>query len=361
MKLKLAIVDTDLDYLNALENYLMNSFSQRFQVSFFTQPDYLLKELKKEDSKIDILLINSQLYCDTLSKKNIGIVILLIEELLTTSLDNLPCVKKYQPGNQLMANLINIYVDAFPNQFLKPNKNGNTSVIGVYSPVGGSGKSTVAILTAYALAQEGKRVFYLNLENIPSICSFIDCTPSHNMSNLFYYLRNKKKNLLLKIEGIRQLDIGLGVYYFPPIEKLTDLEEVTSEELIYLIKELKNSNQYDYIIIDFDSTYNRDKRNQMNVCDKLLLVLNQTTVTNVKASILIKELERLSLEEDSISLENIYMIINKAKSPIDISNRQFTINNNEEVYLPYIQINSHNKIIDNKAFLQPLIQLVRRL
>ncbi|SCY84540.1 AAA family ATPase [Alkaliphilus peptidifermentans] len=362
MKLNLAIVDSDTDYLRALEHYLMNNFSQRFHVSFFTQIEYLWEVLDKEDHRIDILLINPLMYTEAIEKSNIKLIILLIEGILSTTLDGFPYIKKYQLGNQIAASILNLYIETYPNQYLKPEDKAKTTIIGVYSPVGGSGKTTIAILASYIHAQRGKSVFYLNLENVPSTAVYFEDMKSQNISNLFYYLKNKKKNILLKIEGVRQFDTTLGIHYFPPVERLADFEEISWEEIVLLVNTLKESNQYDYIIIDFDSGINMKKWNQISLCNRLLLVLNQDISSQIKGNSFIKEIDRFSADEELFSKDNIQLVINKADDTV--GGTQLSINNKKAIYLPYINGLSKLKgsaIINNLLLIEPLSNMLKLL
>jgi len=90
-------------------------------------------------------------------------------------------------------------------------------VVAIYSPIGGSGKTTVAVNSAVHCAKKGLEVFYLNLENFQSTPLYFNCKKERNLSELLRCLK-QGRNVAAKIRQIKQKDADYGVHYFVPPE-----------------------------------------------------------------------------------------------------------------------------------------------
>lgn len=61
-KLSLIIADAEEGYVEGLVSYLTDNHPNKFQVSCFTKPEYLIKYMGSQDRQVDILLISPDFY-----------------------------------------------------------------------------------------------------------------------------------------------------------------------------------------------------------------------------------------------------------------------------------------------------------
>jgi hypothetical protein len=108
-RLRLIIADTDETYVESLVGYFMLNYSQKFQVSSFTNKEYLIEYLSDENNKIDILLIESNLFSNEIPKENIATIIQLIEERTGSESNGCSTICKYQQGDKIVSDIFNIY------------------------------------------------------------------------------------------------------------------------------------------------------------------------------------------------------------------------------------------------------------
>ncbi|WP_192929611.1 AAA family ATPase [Alkaliphilus serpentinus] len=309
-KINLVLADNDEGYVEAFTNFLLNNYQHQFNVSFFTSRDHLNKFLENEIASIDILLISVDMLSNTASKREIGTIAVLSEIKSQKTYKNYKTIFKYQSGEILVSEVLNILSEGEDDKlFIRGNS--STKITGVYSPIGGGGKTTIAVGLSSLYAKEGKKTLYLNLEDIPSTSGYFDCSTQQNMSNLIYYLKEKDKNLSLKIHNIKAIDATTGIEYIAPCDNLQEMEELLPQDVEYLLSELKISNFFDEIIIDMSSRFCHRNCKLLKLSDEILYITNQSPVFNSKLETLnnlmmIDELQEILIVRKIINIINKY-------------------------------------------------------
>lgn len=333
-KLSLAITDNDKEYLESILDYLMINHSQKFQISSFTKEDNLISFLNAGGNSLDILLINVNMYKDTLPLDNVREIILLTPG-SALCIHGLNTINKYQPGNAIVSAIIDIVAQKSESALIKACGNKKTHVSAVYSPCGGSGKTIIAIGASIFGARYKDQVFYLNLETYQSTLNFFNPLKEGNLSGIFYYLKEKSPNLHLKIEATRQIDPETKVHYFSPPESICDIKETTPHEITTLIEELKIMGTYNDIFIDTSSDLSEMTLAVLEACDNILLVLPHDTLANSKLSLFLNELNILKKKKGLHLEEKITLVVNK------YTNRQLSLNfkldKSPQFILPYVE------------------------
>jgi len=310
-RLKLIIADTDGTYVESIAEYIMLNHSQEFQVNSFTDKQCLIEYLSGEGNHADVLLIESSLYSDEIPKENIANVILLTAEKADGNTGDYYTICKYQKGDKIVSDIFNIFAQKSNGNTVSVAGDKNTKLIAVYSPIGGSGKTTVATSCAIQCAQRRMKVFYLNLEDFQSTPMFCDCKGEHTFSDVLYYLKDKSSNLQLRIEGSKLYDAEYNLYYFNPPESLLDLQECKPEELRTLLDEFRNMGQYDLVFVDMSSSFDDKNIAVLEACDEILLVLPQDAVSDIKISLFAKEMSILKDRRGIDFIDKINMVLNK--------------------------------------------------
>ncbi|SKC37727.1 AAA family ATPase [Maledivibacter halophilus] len=309
-KLYLVIGDNDEAYVKGVSDYILNNYSHRFQLRSFTKKEYLLNYLSSDERNIDIFLLCQDWYNDSALKNEANNPILLSEGRIINDSD-CQSIKKYQRGDKLVSSIIDCFVESNPNNYYTSWGDKKTKVIAVYSPIGGIGKTSIAVGASMKSAEDNKTVFYLNLENIQSTPNFFECQGSKNLSNILYYIRDKKKNIILKIEGIRCIDSQYNVHYFSPPDNSVDLEETRPEDIRYLIDTLKASNNYNRIFIDMSSIIDGKNISILKASDEIILVIGMDDLSITKTNYLIKELEMISKRSEIDLFKKVSIVLNK--------------------------------------------------
>jgi hypothetical protein len=115
---------------------------------------------------------------------------------------------------------------------------------GVFSPAGGCGKTTLSLALSRYLAMK-KRVLYLNLESFGEI--FWEGSPAKNMTDLLYYVKERKENLSILLPSLTENCQGVDCVF--PVDYYGDLLSLTEQDVDYLVGEIEKS-CYESVVLD---------------------------------------------------------------------------------------------------------------
>ena len=339
-RLNLIIADKDTAYLESLVSFLMDKHPQKFKISFFTNETMLVDFFLKNNEKPALLLITPELYdylrtnCSNFNdfgeKTETPIVVILCGSDISNITNGCNVIFKYQHGDKIASDLIHIYENVYcknscneidftlqTKQMKDLHGLNKTWIVAVYSPAGGTGKTTIAVNLCIQCARLGMKVFYLNLENINSDSCFFENNINRydlqtNISNIIFASKEKDKNLKTKIEAAKLIDPIYNINYFPPPESAFEMEEVEPEDIKFLLNGLKSAGNYDITIVDMDSFLCKRNFAVMEECDDIILVYKPAPVSRQKLLCFNKELgiyeqkNRVNLQSKLIMVVNEY-------------------------------------------------------
>jgi hypothetical protein len=119
--------------------------------------------------------------------------------------------------------------------------NQEEQLIAVYSPLGRRGKTSFAL--AYAREHS---FFYIGMEEYGIITNDF-CTEG----GLLYHIKNRKKDILSYLAGVMEDWEGVRVLGSPTL--FTDIRELTGEDFVWFMNELRSQKNMPSIIMDFGS------------------------------------------------------------------------------------------------------------
>lgn len=324
-RLTLIIADTDEAYVDGLCSFLGKNQSMRFDVKGFTGEEQLSRYLSGVNSNIDILLINPELNYQGLPLDRVYTLIFLGDGAKAGEEPQGYSINKYQHGDRLVGEIVEQYAKCCSTQICPAGGNAKTEVVCIFSPIGGSGKTSIAAGLSQCCAQKGKTVFYLNLEDIASTPMFFNFEVSKGFSNVLYYLREKGGNLAAKIEGCWSIDPAYGVYLFAPPENSSELYEAEPEELQMLIQLLKATGRFDYVFIDLPSSFDRRALAVLEESDAILVVALSDSVSETKLRLYAKELDVVSKKRSIVLQDKMNVILNRMKDSSGFDTTLFDI------------------------------------
>jgi len=312
-KLNLVIADRDEEYLNGVVSFLSEKYLARFKILSFSQKESLMNFISTYTGKLDILLISPELYFEEIGDLDIALVGILSTGRLSKEYKGCEVVLKYQLGENLVTNIINLYSDK-TNEIIITKGQNETKVVAVYSSSGGSGKTTVSYGCSVKSLHLGRKAFYMNLEESASTPMLFGMSGQYNLSHVLYYLKSKNKSLSLKIEGIKVIDQETGVHYFnPPVNHL-ELLDIEPSEYFDLIIHMKEMNQYEAIFVDMPCFIEKRMMAVLDASDTILYVLNPNQLSRIKLYNFLSELDILDKAYKQKILSKTVFILNRAFS-----------------------------------------------
>lgn len=311
-KINLHIIYKDYHYVNNLAEYIISNHSRIFQVNSYTEESRIPAIFSGETREEDVYLICPEIYTGLRLKEKPGLFILLIN-----NDDLFPAVtwkiNRYQLGDVIVNSIIKIYSEYKNTQNTLPAGKEKTRVISLFSPAGGTGKTTVAVGASIQSAWEGKNTFYLNLEDIPSTSLYFQSRTGGGLSQALFYIQERSKNAAIKINGLKCIDLHYKVHYFSPQDSALDITKEGGNHLARLIGELKNSGQYDRIFIDMSAGINENTIEILNASDLILLITTQDLISQEKLKMACREQAFQRETKGKSIMEKSEIIINKSK------------------------------------------------
>lgn len=309
MKLQVVILDKDLGYAQKLASVFGVKYRDKLGVYIFSDAASAIQTVTAK--KIDVFLANSDFEIDFQNiPKRCGFGYL-VEKTDIDTINGYKTVNKFQKVDSIYRQILSIYSDfAGSISEFKSTNNEDCKVIGFASPCGGAGSSTMAASCAVHFASEGKRVFYLNLEQFGGSDSFFSGEGSSCMSDIIYSLKSNKSNLLMKLESCSKQDPS-GVFFYSNSKLALDMLEMSAEEMIRLVTQLKISGSYDLIVADCDFGLSPEKLQFFGIFDSLVVTSEGSENSNMKMLRAYNALNILEQNDDISVSKKMFIVYNK--------------------------------------------------
>lgn len=354
-KIMIGILDGNQSYSKRLSNYIINNYEGKYTASYYSSFDNVKKYLDK-GLNIDIILINEELYDENLQCEEVTTFAILTNEKVE-DVNGIKAINKYQPANKIVSELLNCLAESSDKKFILNRENKKTKVAAVYSPIGGSGKTSIALGNAVYYSKLGKKVLYINLENQESMSAFLEVDKVDNLSELLYFIKEGNSNLRVKMDVVRKVDENTGVQYISPFNSCLDKIQLQCEDIRMLLEELRKLEEYDYIIIDLDSNIDKNTITIFEEVDQIIVIGTEETIAVRKIENFSKELTRMSeiynmeyIDEKILFISNKNYGNRSASSKLTVNNKDIPVSGR----IPFIQdiyVNDGNKAAFNATFI----------
>ncbi len=314
--LKLIIADYDAEYVTSLERFLMIYYPQRFDIISFLSTDKLCQYLNKNE-KSDILLINKLIWKEEVCLKNAGCMITFSEDDCKPLPQSKGSIKKFQSAEKIVSDILRIYVSSCIKA-ASIKEGGNTRIISVCSPMGGSGKSSVAAGLSILSAGRGLKTFYLNMEDMPCSESFFSGDSEQCFSNIIFHLKGKELNPGIVLEGAKCRDSKTGVYFYRPPDNALEMQELAQNDITRLLDAFRLNSFFDIVFVDMPCGMDKRCTTLLGGSDMILSIMLPGKNSSIKNK---KFLESISVLKSKYGID----LLNKL---ITVRNRQKNVNEN---------------------------------
>lgn len=268
MVIRVALACKDEEYLNRL--FLGLDKYRKIDLTIYSDEESLSRELKEK--RFDILLFTTDMFSlemDYLNTKaNLKILLDDEEKIISNMFSDAKRVRKYQRISKIYKNLLDYYSEVCGKDMTSGEE--NVKIVSFYSPVGGAGKTTVALVSAEKYAQHGKRTFYISFENIASEDCYLKQDQEKGLSDLIRFV-DSNINIAMKIEGMLKRK-GTNLYYLNHFTSPNDIKELTVEDVQNLISAIRNTGLFDVIVVDMGTTLEDKELALFEMSDCVLIV-----------------------------------------------------------------------------------------
>ncbi|HCT92014.1 MAG TPA: hypothetical protein DF613_11650 [Lachnospiraceae bacterium] len=239
----LAVCAGEGGYGVKLAEYVRNQTGCPFLVQAFSTVETLKEYLKLRS--VDAILLDEVLYEKEEWQEYSGILCLLGNGIGQE--DYPPRVFKYQPARDIVHEILAQWGSVTETGGYPLASKKRMEIFGVYSPVGRCGKSLFTLALGLELARY-RRTLYLNLESWPALEGRLKISSGESLSDLLYFLRQKREPLPERIYGMAVTVCRLDM--IPPVRAPADLAAVSVEDWQYLFETLRCRSSYEAVVLD---------------------------------------------------------------------------------------------------------------
>jgi len=240
----LVLFDNEKEYADLMSDFLRKHRNLPWDIRTYTDAEKLMEQ--EHTREIGMLVVSESAYDKRLEALHPARVVVLNESGVRR-LDGVANIDKYQQAENVVRELLEIYMEIAGEQ--PPGLTGgcNTKFIGIYSPVRRCMQTSFALTMSQLLA--GKyRTLYLNFEQYAGLAALLPDSHTRDMADLLYFLNSDKDKFKLRMQTIVRQNGDL--YYVPPMKVGQNLLSVTEGEWINLLSRIDETDEYDYVILD---------------------------------------------------------------------------------------------------------------
>ena len=298
----LVIFDEEKQYANLLMNYFSSKRDIPFQTITFTDKSKLILYLNSE--KPEMLLISATAMDEDIVSTDVKEIILLSEGSVPTDYSKYQSIFKFKSAENIVREVLERFIEIESDKDSLVVAKGEAKVIGIYSPVGRSGKTTFALALAEILS-EGHKTLFVSFEEFAVFQNDMETSSPGNLADLMYYFKQNPETVSIKLQAIVQKVNSLD--YVSPIYYARDLRETTTEEWKELLNHISSVSSYEYIVLDIGDMIG-DLLSMLDYCDQIFM----PTVDDKLSEMKINKIETVILQSDK---ENLLDKIIKTKAP----------------------------------------------
>ncbi len=266
MKIQLLIASEDKDYCQHLSHVLADRYADTFEVSICSAQDKLASTLTGH--RYDVALLSARMAQNAQLEK-VTLPLLLWDDASAEKVDGeLASVRKYQRISHLTGDVLGRYAKVAGRKRLPDSE--RVQICTVWSPAGGTGKTTTALAYAAQQVAAGRKTVYFDLEYFSSVSVYFPAD-GKSISEAF---ENLGGNLELLLQSIRCQDAGSGIYYFCAPSNYDDMNILTWENIEELV--LAAGQGVDEVVLDLSSVCDERCQRVMALADRILLVTDST-------------------------------------------------------------------------------------
>lgn len=270
-KPRVVIADTDITYIVPLQLKFVKEFFQKIDLEIITDEEYF-EELFLKPQKMEVLIVAEDLYNSSLQRHNIGNIFVMTEQNDDGGTAELNIMRLFKYTS--IKEIFNEIVGKSRNILNIENKEKKKSqVLVVTSANGGAGKTTIAMGISACLTKNYKNVLYINASRLQSFQYMLDNKTKIISAEIYTKLLKASSQIYTEIKHV----IRKELFYYLPAFKAA-LMSLGLNYSIYeqIIMEAKESNEYDFIVVDAETTFDEYKTKLLDMADKVLVVTGQT-------------------------------------------------------------------------------------
>lgn len=284
-KPRIIIVDENEKYISSLQIKFVTDYFEKVDLEIITDRNYF-EEFFSKPQNADILIIAENFYDSSLQKHNISNIFMMMEtpDDGGTGELNVNRIYKYTSIKEIFNEIIGKSAEVLS---AGGSEKKETQLVLVTSASGGVGKTTVGMGVAACLAKNYKRVLYINASRLQNFQYLLDNDNPILSQDVYSKLYNPTERVYQDIKHVVMKEV---FSYLPSFK--AGLMSVGLDYSIFekIAISAKNSEEYDFIVIDAESTFDLYKTNLIDVSDKVIVVADQSLSSVYATNLLVSNI-----------------------------------------------------------------------
>lgn len=264
--LKIVIIESDEEFHLKMHQKFTKELNGNADIVEITNVEYFI-DSREEIGDINILLISENMFEQIKDCKLGKYVFVLTTERKSISRDD-GCfnIMKYSSPAEIF-NIVMRVAD------INSHVSNHTNAIMFYSPLGNSGKTGLALTVSKIMASSRLlKVLYINMESICSMQLYLSEVELSD-DNLDSAIRSGDSKAL---DVIRNNICTVNYFsYLKPFNDSGAAMDISAEDYAFLVRIIKQTNEFDHIILDMSSDISYRMASIMGECDKVLIITEQ--------------------------------------------------------------------------------------
>ena len=276
------LADGDEQYLLALVRKFIEGFENDGDIEMISDAAYL-EEYFQTPRSLDIVVIQEEMYRDEFGRHNIGNLFLLTEDEPDGSFSGKE-IYKYTNTDTIYKQVVNNLTSATAAHI---RKQGGTRIVYVYSPAGGSGKTTVAAGISSVLAKSNQRTLFLSMDELQAF-GWMMTEPRTMPAEVEKQLMFQSSFVynLIKPHLVKQ-----DFYMMPPFTRMLSSLNIREDSFVRLLETIVAAREFDYIVVDGAAGFSETVSRIMIMSQHILIIAQQDEASRYKMSCLLNNLD----------------------------------------------------------------------
>lgn len=245
MKRTLVICDPETEYTKRLMEFMNRKESFFPKAAAFDALEPAVRYIRENGA--EMLLLSEQLLNDEVEQLDVKKIMLLTEE-EASGTGKHQTVCKYLPAERILREAESAYDAEMKAAYGSGAvRSCPGRIFAVYSPVGGSGKTSFALTLGLELAKV-HRVLYLNMESSSGLETILGAENERSLSDLIYLYRQDPESMVRRFPEltvpVRSLDCVM------PAQGFEDLADLHAGEWTAILEQILSGSIYDVILLE---------------------------------------------------------------------------------------------------------------
>ena len=289
---RVIIADEDTRYIIPLQFKFVTDFFNKIDLEVITDRAYFEDYFSKPQNA-EILIVSDELYDSSLQRHNIQNIFVMMEQYDEggTGELNVTQLFKYTSIKEIFNEIIGKSAGALNIAEVEKKE---TQIILVTSAAGGVGKTTVAMGVAACLAQNYKRVLYINAARLQNFQNLLDNKTTLTSSEVYSVLLNQQDNIYSDIVHV----IRKELFSYVPAFKAS-LMSLGIDFSVYksIVLSAKKSKDYDLLVVDLENTFDENYTEMLDIANKVIIVTSQSSQAVYHTNLLVSNVNRASSDK----------------------------------------------------------------